>query len=73
MIITAITVRFFDSLSYGNSLSKANNAASSAQNQVSQEETDIQFILKHDPSQLNCYDIQSQYDGNLCSSHNQQK
>jgi hypothetical protein len=69
--ITAGIVRFSENLHYSNSLLQANDQTNSAQTQLAAEQRDVKFIISHDNSQLNCYEMQSSYDRNLCNLHNQ--
>jgi len=70
-MITGGLVKFYDNEHYNNSLLQSNNQATSAQSQLKAEQSDIGFIIEHDNGQINCYDLQSSYDRNICNSHSQ--
>lgn len=69
--ITGGIVRFSDNIHYNSALLQASSQTNSAQSQLEAEQHDMQFIISHDSSQLNCYELQSSFDRNLCDTHNQ--
>lgn len=70
-VLTGLAALFFTNLHYSNQIINDNNEISSYQTQVKSEQHDIQFIIEHDNTQINCYELNSSYDRNICNSHNQ--
>lgn len=70
VLVVGLSVHFTDNIYYSNQLSQVNNQNSSDQSQLNAEQHDLGFVINNYSDQLNCYDLQSTYAHNLCSSHN---
>lgn len=69
--VSALAAVFFVNLHYNNEVLSANDQASTAQAQLKSEQTDVQFLIQHDTNQINCFQLSSPYDRNICNTHNQ--
>jgi hypothetical protein len=69
-IITGLLVNFFNSVHYSNIVSQADGQTSSAQSELGKEQYDVKFLVNNTGNkQINCYDLRSDYDRGLCSTH----
>ena len=69
--LSALAAVFFVNIHYNNEVVSANDQASSAQAQLKSEQSDVNFVIQHDDNQINCFQLSSSYDRNICNSHNQ--
>lgn len=68
-LVTGLGVRFFENIHYSNLLLQLTGQANTSQAQLSTEQTDFKYVINHDPGQLNCYQLQSSSDRNICYAH----
>jgi hypothetical protein len=68
-IATGLLVNFLDELHYSNLLLQANGQASAAQTALGKEEYDVKFLINNGSTQLNCFNLRSDYARRICNTH----
>lgn len=71
IVLVGGAVQFYNVIHYDNLLGQANSQAASYQNTLSNEQIDAKFILANTRGQINCDQLLTSYDRNLCNIHDQ--
>jgi hypothetical protein len=69
MIAPAVTVHFFERISYQNALNQHRVEAGKIEDQANQQKTDLKHIIGNINTQLNCLQLQSDAAKQLCTEH----
>ncbi len=69
-LATSAIVNILDSIHYNNIITKIYSSDVNNQLQLDKTIKDYKFVLTQDNNSLNCYQLQTSYDQNLCNKHN---
>ena len=69
-LVVGVIVHIFDSIHYNNIINQAYTSNTINQFKFNQTVKDYKFVLNQDINSLNCYQLQTNLDQNLCNAHN---
>lgn len=70
MVVPAVTVHFFERISYQNALNQQQVEAATIADQNTQQKSDLKHIIDNVKTQINCLQLQSNTAKQLCKDHN---
>ena len=70
MVISALTVHFFERISYQSSLTQEEQQYTQLQDAANQQRLDLKHLISNTKTQLNCLQLQSDAGKQLCQQHN---
>lgn len=69
-LAVGVVVHIFDSIYYNNIINQAYSSSTTNQIKFNQTVKDYKFVLNQDINSLNCYQLLTNLDQNLCNAHN---
>lgn len=70
VLITGSVVHFYDNINSNNALTKSYSQKINYLNKLNQTQKDFSFLINQFNSSLNCFQLQTNVDQNLCTQHN---